>query len=505
MIRIIDTMLNRTTMYRLVLYYVAGLLGVAFLLGFAGGGAQDPTALTFSVVLILGACWFTNRLITEFLRIPANAESFYITALILALILPPVTATDRRGVAALLLAAVTAIASKFVLAVRRRHIFNPVAVGAVVAALVLDRPATWWVGGNMALLPFVVAGGLLVTRKVQRFDMIGAYILANLAATAATTPPDMLGMAVWQTFVYSPLLFAGFAMLTEPLTAAHGRGARLAFGAIVGGLSSPNVHFGSLYPTPEMAFLVGNLFAFAVNPQGRFKLTLLHIEQVAADCYDFVFRPDRPPAFRPGQYVDWTLDVPVPDNRGNRRPFTIASAPGEREIRLGVKFYEAPSAFKLSLSAMRPGDVIYASQVAGTFTLPADPGEKLAFIAGGIGITPFRSMIQDLLHRRECRSIVLLYGNNTRAEVAYGALFDRASRELGLRAVYAVAQAEAPDDDVHHGFIDTDLILREIPDWTERIFYISGPRAMVVRFEAALQQLGVRRSRIRLDYFPGFA
>jgi ferredoxin-NADP reductase len=265
------------------------------------------------------------------------------------------------------------------------------------------------------------------------------------------------------------------------------------------------MHIGNLYLTPEMAFLVGNLFAYAASPKGRFKLTLLHIEKAAAGCYDFVFRPDRPFSFQPGQYLDWTLRVPKPDDRGNRRPFTIASAPTEKEVRLGVKFYDKPSAFKRSLAAMQPGDVIYGSQLAGTFTLPADPGRKLAFIAGGIGLTPFRSMIQELLNRREERSIVMLYGNNRLAEIAYGDIFEQATRELGLRIVYAVAEPEVPGYAVYEGVVDGALIQSSIPDYKERIFYLSGPRAMVIRFQNSLRELGVRRSRIRVDYFPGFA
>ena len=505
MMKTIDDILNRVTMYRLVLYYTAGLVGLAFLLGFAHLVPADPTALTFSLVVVLASCWITNRLFTALLRVPANTESFIITALILVLILPPVTAASAVGVATLVLASVIAIASKFLLAIGRKHIFNPVAVGAVAAALVLGQPATWWAGGNLVLLPAVLAGGLLVTRKVQRLDMVGVYILANLAAGLLTTPPGMMGMAMQQGLLYSPLLFAGFAMLTEPLTAAHGKRARLVYGAIVGVLSSPNVHFGGFYPTPEMAFLAGNLFAYAVGPKGRFKLTLLRIEQIAAGCYDYVFHADQRLAFQAGQYLDWTLEVPNPDSRGNRRPFTIASAPSEREVRLGVKFYDAPSSFKASLSSMQPGDVIYGSQIAGSFTLPRNRSEKLAFIAGGIGITPFRSMVQELLNRGEPRSIVMLYGNNKLAEVAYADLFERATRDLGLRVVYAVAEPEAPGYDIHHGFIDEGLIRREIPDWAERTFYLSGPRAMVVRFEQALRQLGVPRTRIRTDYFPGFA
>ena len=91
MICVIDHILNRITMYRLMLYYTAGLLVVAFLLGLIGLVPQDPTALTFSCALIIGACWLTNRLFAGFLRVPTNTESFAITALILTLIMPPVS------------------------------------------------------------------------------------------------------------------------------------------------------------------------------------------------------------------------------------------------------------------------------------------------------------------------------------------------------------------------------------------------------------------------------
>ncbi len=294
-------------------------------------------------------------------------------------------------------------------------------------------------------------------------------------------------------------------MLTEPLTAAHGVYSRLVYGAVVGALSSPNVHIGDFYLTPEMAFLVGNLFAFAVSPAGRFKLTLLRVEKTAAGCYDFVFRSDRRLTFRPGQYLDWTLSVPRSDSRGNRRPFTLASAPTETEVRFGAKFYDYPSAFKRSLAVMRPGDIIYASQLAGTFTLPRDPNKKLAFIAGGIGVTPFRSMIQELINRQEKRPIVMLYGNNRMAEIAYGDIFERAVRELGLSIVYAVAKPELPGYPVHEGIVDEVLIWNYIPDYQERTFYVSGPKAMVSRFQTSLRRLGVPRSNIRVDYFPGFA
>jgi ferredoxin-NADP reductase/Na+-translocating ferredoxin:NAD+ oxidoreductase RnfD subunit len=502
---LIDYMLNRTTMYRLMLYYVAGLLTIAFGLGFFKLSPHDPTALAFSGVLIIAVCWATNRLFAMLFRVPANAESVYITALILALILPPVTATNHLGVTGLILASVVAIASKFLLAISRKHIFNPVAIGVAASALLLDQPATWWVSGNPILLPFVLAGGLLVVRKVQRFDMIGVYILANLAVTLATASPSMFGETLKQSVLYSPLLFAGFAMLTEPMTAAHAKWSRIAYGAIVGTLSSPNIHVAGFYLTPEIAFLVGNAYAYAIGPKGRFKFTLMRIEKMASGCYDFVFKSDRKLGFQSGQYLDWTLDVRNADDRGNRRPFTIASAPTDNDVRIGVKFYPTSSAFKRALFAMRPGDVIHGSQLAGAFVLPKNPAEKLVFLAGGIGVTPFRSMVRDLISRRDKRSIVLLYGNNKIDEIAYGSLFERAERELGLRTVYVVAEDEVHGSNFYQGLIDEALIQREIPDFRDRTFYISGPQAMVTRFQGVLKKLGVAPSRIKVDFFPGFA
>lgn len=506
MIDAIDALLNRVTMYRLAIYCIGGQLGAAFLLGFVKLAPVDSTALAFSGVIILATCWGANRLFEALFDVPANTESFLITALILTLIMPPVVAANLIGVGGLILASFAAIASKFLLAVRSRHLFNPVALGVALSSLALDQPATWWIGGNLSLAPIVIVGGCLIVRKVQRFDMLAVYIGANLLATLLANPMDHWLEAVTQAFAYSPLLFAGFIILTEPMTAPQGFAPRLAFAALTGALSSASLHIGDYYFTPEVAFLVGNLFAFAASPQGRLKLTLLRVEEMAAGCYDFVFATNRKLAFEAGQYLDWTLRVANPDDRGNRRPFTIASAPAQNELRMGVKFNPDPSAYKLALAALQPGDVVYAQQLAGDFTLPADASKKLAFIAGGIGVTPFRSILQQLVDTGARRPVILLYGNNRPEEIAYADLFTRAQDELGIRTVYIIAE-NAPDniENVYAGFIDADLIKHEIPDYAERMFYLSGPRAMVMVFQRVLRELGVARSHIKIDYFPGFA
>jgi len=248
---------------------------------------------------------------------------------------------------------------------------------------------------------------------------------------------------------------------------------------------------------------VVNLAAFALWPRRRTVLTLERAEKAAAGIYDFIFRPDAPLAFEPGQYLEWTLPVDRPDSRGNRRYFTLASAPTEPELRLGVKIPAQASAFKRALALMRPGDEILASPPAGAFTLPRNPDAKLTFLAAGIGITPFRSMLQDLIDRRQRRPISVLYAVQRPADIAYGEVLDAAATELGIPTVYVVEQGAGAGQ--VPGIIDERLLRRTVPDFRERTFYVSGPQAMVEAVRVTLRRMGVSPSRVRTDFFPGFA
>ena len=95
--------------------------------------------------------------------------------------------------------------------------------------------------------------------------------------------------------------------------------------------------------------------------------------------------------------------------------------------------------------------------------------------------------------------------NNRADEIAYAEVFDRAEREIGMKTVYAVNDPHGAETNMHRGFIDAALITRQVPDFKERTFYISGPRVMVVKFQSVLKELGVAHSKIKVDFFPGFA
>lgn len=503
----IDRFLNRTTMYRLALYVIVAELAMGAVLGLFGAVPFGPTALILSAAVLVAACVASNALFARVFRAPVNRESAIITALILALIITPVVPLREPGLGFLLWAAVFAMASKYALAADRDHVFNPAAFAVALTAIVMNQSASWWVG-SLPMLPVAAIGGAMLVRKIRRFDLVAAYAVASMAAVAVTAASGAGAfIAVERTLLHTPLVFFATIMLTEPLTTPPTRPLRIAYGALVGILSLPSVHVGTVFSTPELALLAGNLFSYVASPTGKFMLTLEKRIPIGKDAYEFVFAPSRRVPFRAGQYMEWTLPHRGPDDRGERRYFTASSSPQDETIRVGVKFYPGSSSFKKRMMDMARGDAVMAGEISGDFVLPRDPGKKLAFIAGGIGVTPFRSMVEDLIDRGERRSVVMLYSNRTIEDVSYRETFERARARIGMKTVYALTDVERVPQrwDGHRGMLDAETIAREIPDYAERLFYLSGPRSMVVAFEEALAAMGVRRKHIKTDYFPGFA
>jgi glycine betaine catabolism B len=506
MIKWIDNWLNRITMYRLAAYYLAALIAVATALSFARLLPYDPFALLFTTGFLIAACWLTNTLFAKVYRVPANVESAYISALIFALILTPLSGYPDLVYIGWM--AVLAMASKYILAIHGKHAFNPVAFGAVLVAVTANQTASWWIA-NLPMLPFVLVGGLLLVRKLRRGAMVASFFVAALLTTlvlSAAGGSNALN-TLNATLIESPLLFFGFVILTEPLTMPPTQPLQVIYGALVGILFSPQVHIGSFYITPELAIVLGNVFSYLVSPRRKLVLQLKEKIHLGADLWDFVFAPDRPLRYAPGQYMEWTLGHPDPDSRGNRRYFTLASSPTENTLRLGVKFPPAASSYKQAMLAMDEHKPIGAAQLAGDFTLPRDPQQKCVLIGGGIGITPFRSMIKYLLDKNERRPLVLFYSNRCAEDIIYRDVFDAAQRKLGIKTIYTLTDTGAapPHWSGKLGRIDAAMIQDEVPDYQKCLFYLSGPNAMVTAFEETLIRMGISHSQIRKDFFPGFA
>ncbi|MBX4204901.1 MAG: oxidoreductase [Candidatus Doudnabacteria bacterium] len=501
MFKYLDRLLNRITMYRLTLYVLifyilcAGVFTLFDLMPF------NLDALLYSTAFLVAVCWGVNTLLASAFRVTPNIESVYITAIILSLIILP--ASDKAGYEFLFWAGVFAMASKYVLAINRRHVFNPAAIAVVATFYILSQGASWWVGNMYMQIPLVL-GGLVIIRKIRRWNMAGMFLAATVVTTAAGA--YFLGTDLWLLLktlaLNSPIFYFATVMFTEPATTPASHRLQLVYGLIVGILFSPLTHIGNFYFTPELALVAGNIFSFAVSPRARLVLTFAGKRSLGKDLYEFDFTPDRKLAFQPGQYLEWTLGHRKADTRGNRRYFTIASSPTESGLKLGVKFHPESSSFKQSLLALAPGAKLLAGQLAGDFVLPADSSEKIIFIAGGIGITPYRSMLKYLLDKNEKRDIILFFSNKTADEIVYKDILDEAGERLGIKTVFLLTQeANAIGQ---HGRISEEIIAKYAPDYALRTFYISGTHDMVTNIEQMIRHLGIPKRQIKTDFFPGF-
>jgi len=505
----IDTFLNSITMYRLVRVGLGTLAVVAIIFGFLGLLPYSGLALLVSSIVFPGLCLLFHKLFARFFKAPANADSSLITGLILFFIFAPALAWSEhyQFIGSAVLACAVAIASKYLLVVGKRHVFNPAAFAAFALGLLGNPYAVWWVGSK-PLLPFTLILGFLIVKKIRRFGLVCSWMVFWIVTTSAVAFSSGLSVSsvLLQGLLSWPIIFFAGVMLTEPLTTPPTQPFRIVYGGITGVLFSLQFHVGPLFSTPELALVLGNMFAYFVSNKQTVTLRLLEKRELAPALFEFVFEADRRLAFRPGQYIEWTLPHANPDSRGIKRYFTIASSPNERVVRLGVRIGDQISSFKTALKSLPVGGTTYASHLMGDFVLPDDPNQKLVFIAGGIGITPFRSMVQYLMDIGEKRDIVLLYACASCTDFIYTDLFNRAKDVFGLKTVEIVTDPAnvTPGVVCRTGYVDVKLLTEEVPDFRDRKFYLSGPVAMVKAYKQLLLSLSIPARNIATDYFPGF-
>lgn len=488
----LESFVNRTTMYRLVLYGLSLIAAAGFVLTAFGVFSWSISSMALSLGLLLLSCWIANAFFSRIYGTTTSVESIWITALILFLILaPPSSVGDALLI---FITGLIAIISKFVLSLDRKHIFNPAAIALVIMSFAGSGLASWWVGSKF-LLPIVAFVGYLIVRKIHRFDVLWSFVGAAFGVTILFVVLGMpLGSALTSLVISGPLVFFATIMLTEPLTMPPTRGLRIVYGLIVGGLYASQFHSGIISMSPHLALVAGNLYSYAVSSKQRLIMRLRSIERLSANVYEFVFRPNQRLAFAAGQYLEWTLPHARPDAGGNRRYLTIASSPTEPDIRIGVRIDKHPSSFKRALLSMKGNSTMVATSLSGDFTLPKNPKRKLLFIAGGVGITPFTSMLRYLHATKKRRDIVLIYAASREEDLAYRELVEEASREIGLRVIYLVGQR-----------MNAEAVRKYIPDVAERQAFISGPDAMVASYQELLTDAGVSVRDIKTDYFTGFS
>ncbi len=480
--------LDSITMYRLVMY---GLMILAFislvfrnfdLITYASTGTLAGV-LVASIATSVGL----NLLFSKLYGVAANQESSVITGLILYFIVA--APTSPVGWLGIFFAALIAIASKYVITWRGAAIFNPAAFGILAVALLGIGDGAWWVASPALFFPLTILG-ILILAKLRRFGLFLAFAVpATCMIIFRTIGPDisLLTAAITALTLY-PILFLGTIMLTEPGTMPATHYKRILFGGVVGIVFGSQLSIGFLAASPHLALLIGNVFAFAVSSRSSSKMKLVAKKQMSPTTWDFAFQPEKPIQHQAGQYMDFTLPNGTYDSRGNRRTFTIASDPGSKYIHIGVKFNESGSSFKKHLSKLPVGDYVTGNHVAGDFLLPKDINKPIVMIAGGIGITPFISMLQHII-RIKIKSNVTLYRFASDTETSVYEEILRFARSSGVKVVNRQRS-------------DTEFSDKEIAMMRDSVVYISGSPGFVREYANKLG--GARIQNIRTDYFSGY-
>ncbi|MCC3277647.1 oxidoreductase [Arthrobacter sp. zg-Y40] len=507
--RTLNTFLGRWTMYRLTVWLLLACVAWSFVLSFAGVLFYTPAELGATLLTAVASTLVTSRVAGLLLRTRPLTDSSLITGLLLYFLFWPGTGGAELGTVALAGAAATA--SKYVLAVRRRHIFNPAAAGAFVVALTGLGGAAWWVATPWMLVA-VLPASLLVLYRNRLLPMAGVFALTAVVVLVFRFMANGESAADALVTVAGsyPLVFLAGFMLTEPLTLPPLRAQRLAEGVVVGVLFAVPLSLGPVAMSPELALLVGNALAFVLGQRGAVRLRLQATRELTPTAREVVFVPSRPVRFRAGQYLELAVPHFEPDSRGSRRIFSITTAPDKPgTVAVGLRVAaEAGSSFKTALMKMRPGAEVTATAVAGDFLLPRDPAKPVLMIASGIGITPFISQLRAVrgeghggtARAQTARDIVLVYAASDAAELAYADEL----RDFGIRVLVCTpADPEIPEWTwLGAGLPDAAVLRQEVPDIASRAVYVSGSPRAVAAARKAVRSAGGRR--IRTDPFLGY-
>jgi glycine betaine catabolism B len=229
-------------------------------------------------------------------------------------------------------------------------------------------------------------------------------------------------------------------------------------------------------------------------------VTFDHREVLAPNIVTFWFQPEDRIEYVPGQFTEMHLPHESADNRGQRRWFTLSSSPTEPLLGITTKFSPANgSSFKQQLFALQPRARLQLATPMGDFVLPKDPTLPLIFVAGGLGITPVRSMIKWLQDRQQTRTIHIIYAVSNANELAFLPLF----KAQGLRLTTVLRHPPA-NYRGEVGRIHAERILQLIDRTRQPLIYLSGPESLTEELFKGLKAKGISGQQLITDYFPGY-
>ena len=215
-----------------------------------------------------------------------------------------------------------------------------------------------------------------------------------------------------------------------------------------------------------------------------------HRELLAPGIWQHYFRSERPVRFEPGQYVDLQLPLIGSDPRGATRTFTLTSLPKQPLLSFVTKDQPYRSLYKQVLAGLQPRTAATITDPMGDLVLPKDPATPVSFVAGGIGVSSFISMLHTLEYAQKPRQVQLYYAVRSSEEVIFADSIDSFAFEY-----HEVCIAPARLKPIQ--------MVKKAPRGC--IWYISGSQRFVETMRGSLLATGIDRQAIVFDYYDGYA
>jgi ferredoxin-NADP reductase len=242
------------------------------------------------------------------------------------------------------------------------------------------------------------------------------------------------------------------------------------------------------------------------NLMGTHRVKLVKREDVAEGTMAFYF--EKPPGFqfKPGQYLDVIqINPPEKDDEGIARSLSIASAPFEEELMFATRMRD--TAFKRVLKAMPLGTEVEIEGPYGSFVLHNNPARPAMLLAGGIGITPFRSMVVQAAQTRLPHRMILVFCNRRPEDAAFlEELLKLQSLNENFTLIGLMTEMDKSQRswDGEKGRLSAELLMRHSKPFANPIYYVVGPPGMVDAVHSMLNEAGINDDDIRSEEFGGY-
>lgn len=207
-----------------------------------------------------------------------------------------------------------------------------------------------------------------------------------------------------------------------------------------------------------------------------------------SNIFSFYFQPESKLNYIAGQFIELSLPFESKELRGNKRWFTLSSSPSEELLFITTRIYTKKSLFKENLANLKKGQEVDISLPMGDFVLPKNTEAELVFIAIGIGITPFRSIVNHLESKKIKRKITLIFANNNPEDFIFDDLFSEAKISFIK----------------HHGILNIKDLKNYLPEIKRKVIFLSGPEKTVEKLYKNLIKDGIKPEKISVDYFHNY-